>query len=231
MDLPVTEESEPREGAYGAPEGGPWLVDLASPLLSDPASLTLLDDPSRPDRLAWNAFRTLALWDTDAWVPSLLEVACGDGNPLSPLEWAGGAVVPWGAGLGMADLCDIVLEGPEASVLVACTTRSDPPEEQLRAAVVAALEGSLDGGREAGIVVVGPPGSGNLLSWLEMAADVPLHDGRLARDLLDGGLGWVTWPALGRLALDLAEESDPDPAGQVHRLVTELQLRFPGERL
>ncbi|MCA1692258.1 MAG: hypothetical protein LC733_08695 [Actinobacteria bacterium] len=231
MDLPVTEASQPQGGASGEAEDGPWLVDLASPLLSEPAVLALLEDPARPDRLAWNTFRTLALWDTDAWVPSLLEVACGDENPLSPVEWGGGSVVPWGASLGMGDICDVVLDGPEALVLVACTARPDPPEEQLRAAVVAALEASLRGGREAGVVLVAPPGSDHLLSRLEVAAGVQLHDGRLAGDLLAGALGWVSWPELGRIALDLAEESDPNPAGQVNQLVSELQLRFPGERL
>ena len=29
-----------------------------------------IDDPRRPDRLAWNAFRTLAEWNSDVWVPA-----------------------------------------------------------------------------------------------------------------------------------------------------------------
>ena len=69
----------------GTTPGG-WLAEPEHPALAGPG-VVRINDPHRPDRLAWNAFRTLALWNTDGWVPSLLELACGDRNPLSPLEW------------------------------------------------------------------------------------------------------------------------------------------------
>lgn len=228
MDRPVTDLD------LGAPAGeeGAWLVDAESPALSD-AVMPLIADDSRPHRLAWNTFRTLALWDTDAWVPRALEIAIGQGNRLSALEWGGGSVVPWPVPIDAPQLSDFVLDGPEAYVVMACTVVPEPPETELRAAAMAALDGSLHGAREAGLVVVAPPGSDDMRSRLQMATDVELHGGRLAFDLLDGAMGWISWPELGRIALDLAEEGDPDvsPVEQVRRLVSELQARFPGATL
>jgi hypothetical protein len=71
----------------------------------------------------------------------------------------------------------------------------------------------------------------SLTERLEIATGVELLDGRLAYDLLAPGMGDVTWLDLGRLALDLAEEAELEPAESVRRLVTELQQRFPGAQL
>ena len=225
MDQPVTESP-----VGGTAAEGPWLADSASPLLSG-TSGTRIEDPSRPDRLAWNAFRTLALWDADAWVPRLLEIALGTGNLLSALEWGGAAVTPWGAGMVFDDVCDVVLDGPEAYVVAACTLLPHPTEEHLRAAAMAALDGSLRGSREAGLLVVAPPGSEDLAGELERAGRLELHESRTLGELLTDRVGWASWPELGRLALDLAEENDRGPEELVRRLVSDLQTRFPDPNL
>ena len=235
MDRPAADTPDPTptalaDAATAASIEGNWLADSASPLLAGRTGLRV-EDPARPDRLAWNTFRTLALWDADAWVPRLLEVAVGAGNPLSALEWGGAAVSPWGAGLVFDDLCDVVLDGPEALVVAACTLLSHPTEEHLRAAAMAALDGSLQGAREAGLIVVAPPGSEDLPGELDRAGQLELHEGRTVAELLADRVGWVSWPELGRLALDLAEESDPGPEEQVRRLVSDLQARFPDPNL
>ena len=217
MERPTTEE--------GPPVASEWIIDATA---LNGEALARVNDPRRPDRLAWNTLRTLALWERDAWVPSLLEIACGDGNPLTPLDWTEASVVPWAETDAMPDLAGTALDGPQAYVLLACTLLSDPPEPQLRAAALAALDMSIQGARDAGVVVVAPPGSDGVLTRLERAAAVELHDGRLARDLLT--LGWISWPELGRLALDLAEESDAAPREHVRCLVEELQQLFPDER-
>lgn len=225
MDLPVTDapETEPPEGN--------WLIDADDPLMADD-KLARVADEQRPDRLAWNTFRTLGLWEPDAWVPGLLEMACGDDNPLSPHEWSGTQVVPWSTELPGTDLCPVVLDGPEAYVVVACSTVADPSQEELRAAAMAALDGSLAGGRDVGLVVVVPPGAPleGIDARIRVAADVELHGGRMAYELLEGAAGELTWADLARLALDLIEEADPDtaPTQQVHRLVTEIQQQYPG---
>ena len=229
MDQPVTEVPEGERAAPPSIEGQ-WLADNASPLLAGAAGLRV-EDPSRPDRLAWNAFRTLSLWDGDAWVPRLLEVALGTGNLLSALEWGGAAVSPWAAGLTFDDLCDVVLDGPEALVVVACTLLAHPTEEHLRAAAMAALDGSLQGSREAGLIVVAPPGSEDLPAELERAGQLELHEERTVAELLTDRVGWVGWPELGRLALDLVEENDRGLEDQVRRLVTDLQTRFSDPNL
>lgn len=235
MDQPVTEApglATPTGEAPGRPDEGEWLVDPTSPVLTEEVLVRFQDD-RRPDRLAWNTMRTLALWDADAWVPRLLEVACGHGNRLAALEWGGASVVPWPAPLDAPDVSDFVLDGPEAYVLLASTLVSDPSEEQLRAAAMASLDGSLHAVRDAGLVVVAPPGSDGLPARIEMACDFELHDGRRLSELMTGATGWISWPELGRLALDLAEEGDPDvaPTAQVRRLVAELQARFPDANL
>jgi hypothetical protein len=222
MDQHVTEAPVDMEGD--------WLADSASPLLAG-AAASRVEDPTRPDRLAWNTFRTLSLWDADAWVPSLLEVAVGAGNPLSPLEWAGASVGPWAAGLDFSDVSDVVLDGPEAYVVLACTLLPHPTEEHLRAAAMAALDGSLPGAREAGLVVVAPPGSDDLPAELEVAGRIELHEGRTVGELLAERVGWISWPELARLALDLAEENDPGPADQVRHLVAHVQARYPDPNL
>jgi hypothetical protein len=209
-----------------------WVIDAVDPLLTDD-KLARFADPGRPDRLAWNTFRTLALWNTDTWVPALLEIACGPDNRLSPLDWADAAVAPWRAGVHGRDVCDVVLDGPEAYVVVVCFLVADPPDAEtaLRSGAIAALDGSVPGGRDAGLVVVAPPGvpEADLADRLRLATDVELLDGRLAYDLLDGAMGGVTWADLGRLALDLAEEGDPDvaPVEQMRQLVVEIETLFP----
>ncbi|MGH9223869.1 MAG: hypothetical protein ACRD2W_08825 [Acidimicrobiales bacterium] len=206
------------------------MIDAADPLLTDDKLARIADD-RRPDRLAWNTFRTLALWETDRWVPALLDVAFGDGNALSALDWSGASVVPWGAGPDTPDVCDVVLDGAEAYVVVACSLVAGPPVEQAGAAAVAALDGSLHGGREAGLVLALPPDGEDAAAdrLLKRATAVELMDGSLAADLL-AATGTVTWAYLARLALDLAEEPDPDtgPVEQVHQLVTEIQVLYPG---
>jgi hypothetical protein len=209
---------------------GDWLADSASPLLQGETARRV-DDPNRPDRLAWNAFRTLALWDADAWVPRLLEIAIGTGNLISALEWGGATVAPWAAGMEFDDVTDVVLDGPEAYVVAACTLLPHPTEEHVRAAAMAALDGSLHGAREAGLIVVAPPGSEDLPGELERAGQLELHEGRTLGELLTDRVGWLSWPELGRLALDLAEESDPGPEEQVRHLVSDLQNRFPDPNL
>lgn len=218
MDEPVTETADA------------WLIDADDPLLTDEVAARI-DDPRRPDRLAWNATRTLALWDADTWVPPLLSMALGDGNPLSPLEWGGTKVFPWRIGIEAVETCEAVLDGPEGYVVVVFTFSTDPSETDLRAAEIGALDGSIHGGRAAGVVLVAPPGADGdaLTGILERAGEVELHDGRLAWDLLADSTGIVDWAYLGRLALDLVEEGDPDDTltEQVHRLVSDLQARFP----
>jgi len=209
-----------------------WLIDAADPLLDD-VHLARIAAGGRPDRLAWNTFRTLALWNTDTWVPAALEIALGEENRLSPLEWADASVTPWGAGVPGDEVCDVVLDGPEAYVVVVCALTTDLTPEALAAGAIDALDGSVHGGREAGLIVVTPTAVDDLDERLRIAAEVELHDGRLASDLLEGAMGGLTWPDLGRLALDLAEEGDPDvaPVEQVRQLVLEIEAVAPNENL
>jgi hypothetical protein len=210
---------------------GNWLVDVDSPHLSESA-LARIDDPTRPDRLTWNAFQTLALWDTDIWVPRLIEVACGDGSPLVAMEWAGGTVQPWVTALSLDDAADVVLEGPEALVVVVATLRTDPPVEELRAGVLEALADAVPPGKQPGFVVVAPPGTPDLDSWLEVAADAQGGDGPEAAELLSpANTGWLTWREVAELALDLAEEADELRGEAVHRLASEIQEQFPATGL
>jgi SAM-dependent methyltransferase len=193
-----------------------WLVDADNPLLSQVA-LARVDDPSRPDRLAWNAFRTLALWETDVWVPRLLDVACGPGNPLAALEWSGASVVPWATGAAFDDAVDVLLDGPEALVVALATLGRELGGDQVRAGAREAVTGSSPGGKEAGLVAVLAPDTAGAGPSLEEAAE----------ELADGAAGWLTWRDLGTLAVDLPEEADELRRGQVHRLVSDLQEQFP----
>ena len=200
MDQPVTDA--PGTERADAQE---WLIDADDPVLTD-GRMAAVADPARPDRLAWNTFRTLALWNTEAWAPRLLEIACGEESRLAVVEWDGGEVVSWAADLPGDDLCDVALVGPAAYVVLACTFDAGVSLEQLRAAAMAALDGSLEEGREAGLVVVAPPDSYDLRERLEQATDVTLHEGRSAFELLDGALGWISWPEL-EILLTLLGES------------------------
>jgi len=211
-----------------------WLVDIESPLLTD-AALVRIDDAERPDRLAWNTFQTLALWDTDVWVPRFVEVACGEGSALEPLEWSGASVRPWGATLSHPTATDVLIDGPEAVIVVVATLRADPAIDELRAAALDALGRTqalrpADGDRQVGFVVVAPPGTPDLGPWLQAAADEPLSDDDVVEIVPDAS-GWITWTEVGELALDLAEESDELRGEAVHRLVSEMQAQFPDAEL
>ncbi len=197
-----------------------WLVDAENPLLTEPV-LARMADAGRPDRLAWNTFRTLALWETDVWVPRLLGIACGEGSPLVAVEWSGASVLPWAAGLALDGVADVVIDGPEALVVAGTTLAPDfpPPEPAGLLQEVAEAAGSA---RQAGFVAVVAPGSDGP-AWPERRGPVDVTG--------DGYTGWVTWAELGTLALDLAEEGDELRGEQVSRLVDDLQLRFPGIEL
>ncbi len=195
-----------------------WLVDAENPLLTEPV-LARMAEPGRPDRLAWNTFRTLALWETDVWVPRLLGIACGEASPLVALEWSGASVLPWAAGLALDGVADVVLDGPEALVVAGTTLAPDfPPPESLLAEVAEVAGGA----RDAGFVAVVAPGSEGP-DWPERQGGVDVTG--------DGRTGWLTWAELGTLALDLAEEGDELRGEQVSRLVDQLQQRFPGVEL
>ena len=188
-----------------------WLVDAENPLLTEPV-LARMGDTTRADRLAWNTFRTLALWETDVWVPRVLGIACGEGTPLAAVEWSGASVVPWAAGLELDGVTDVVLDGPEALVVIGATLAADFPASEPPALLEVVAEAAGES-REAGFLVVVAPG----------AEDVEVTG--------DGRTGWLTWTELGTVALDLAEEGDELRGEQVHRLVDELQQRFPGIEL
>lgn len=203
-----------------------WLVDAENPLLTQ-VGLSRIDDPGRPDRLAWNVFRTLALWETDVWVPRLLDVACGLGNPLAALEWSGASVIPWATGLALDDAADVLLDGPEALIVVVTTLRSDVGVEELQAGVLEAAAATVPGGKPAGFVAVVPPGAADLEGRLDEATAGDRLAGGGADEPVTGVAGWLTWPELGTLALDLAEEADDLRTEQVRRLVSDLQEQFP----
>jgi hypothetical protein len=77
--------------------------------------------------------------------------------------------------------------------------------------------------------VVVPPGTEGVDDRLQVATETELMDGRIAIDLMGDAIGWVSWTDVARIALDLAEEGDPDvaPVDMVHELVTELQQLYP----
>ncbi len=191
-----------------------WLVDADNPLLTEPL-LARVADPGQPDRLAWNTFRTLALWETDVWVPRLIGIACGEGSPLSAVEWSGASVLPWAAGLKADGVTDVLLEGPEA-VIVAATTLADDLGGLDMPAYLAEMSEAA-GSREYGFVAVLAPGATGP-AWPATVGE-------------DGRTGWATWAELGTVALDLAEEGDELRGEQVRRLIVELQQQFPGIEL
>jgi len=238
MERPATDAATDTatDIASGAPAAGDpigtdeWLIDAGDPLLTS-EHLVAIADPTRPDRLVWNTFRTLALWNTEAWMPPVMEIAIGDDNPVGTLEWAEGQVVPWGAGPDGGQVCEVAVSGPDAYVVFACTIVPDPPEVELRAAAIAAVDGSLHPERQASLVVVAPPGSDEMPAHIARATDVELHEETRLSELLAGATGWISWPELGRLALDLAEEPDREPMEAVRRLVSQMQARWPDPNL
>ena len=73
---------------------GEFLADAQNQALTSD-EMARMADPTKPDRLAWNTFRTLALWETDIWIPRLLDIGLDFPNPLSEHEWAGASVQLW----------------------------------------------------------------------------------------------------------------------------------------
>lgn len=214
-----------------------WLVDPEHPALSQPAA-ERVNEPDRPDRLAWNLFRTLAQWNTDVWLPSLLETAFGPDNPLSDLEWGEADVEPWRSGRDVPGAVDVTIEGPECVLLVEATFTPDVALDRFSEGIRHALtlaEGSDRSDRDSAYLMVSPSVDDAVLARSEDLAEAGLmpaeEPGGPARRPLERVPGWVTWAELGRLALDLAEEADPLRAEQVHLLVTELQHALPGIEL
>ena len=111
---------------------GDFLADPQNPALNS-ATMTLVGDYSRPDRLAWNMFRTLALWETDVWVPRLLDIGLGSPNPLSDREWSGASTALWATGLELDSGADVLLDGPECLVVAVASVQATPPSDEVRA--------------------------------------------------------------------------------------------------
>ncbi|MBV8295642.1 MAG: hypothetical protein JO085_02300, partial [Acidimicrobiia bacterium] len=200
-----------------------FLADPQNPAL-DSATMVLVGDGARPDRLAWNTFRTLALWDTDIWVPRLLDIGLGGDHPVADVEWSGASVQLWATGLELDRSADVLIDGPEALVVGVATVDPGPPSGETRGAMVKAVADAGLGGRQPAFLAIVPTrdDGAQLQAALEAAASgddlAPLTD----------AVGWVTWHELGELALDLAEEEENSlRADQVHLLVTQLQDRFP----
>lgn len=188
---------------------GDWLTEGPGPDASDEAGV------------AWDVVRTLALWEADVWVPAVLDHACGEGTGLAAVPWTDAEIGPLVPPLPHEGATAVLVAGPEAVMVLVATLRPHLPDEELTAAMLAALDASLPGGRQAALVVVGPPGSDGY-GRLSRAGRTPLADGRAAGDEIDA-LGWTTWSDLVSLAADLAEEADAGRADAVHRLVQDLQ--------
>ena len=210
-----------------------WLAEPGHPALAAPIA-DRVNDPALPDRLAWNAFRTLAAWNTDVWIPSFLEVAMGEDNALSGLEWGDAVVDLWRSGRHLTDAVDVLLDGPEALVLVECTFKDVLTPEHLGEGAEAALGLSERGDRMAGYVLIGPGVDEAEADRVRDALaadllDLPPGEGHgLRPEAIEHIAGWTTWADLGALTLDLAEEADPLRAEMAHLLVTELQEQYPG---
>lgn len=205
------------------PGSDAFLADPQNPALNS-ATMMLVGDESRPDRLAWNAFRTLALWQTDAWVPRLLDIGLGGEHPIEDVEWEGAEVRLWATGLELDSGVDVLIDGPNALLICVATLQPAPPSGETRGAMLKAVSDAALGGRKPAFLAVVPTrdDEAQLQAALEAAAS---GDGLEA---LSGSVGWVTWHELGELALDLAEEEgDSLRADQVALLVDQLQDRFP----
>jgi len=205
------------------PGSDAFLADPQNPALNS-ATMMLIGDSSRPDRVAWNTFRTLALWDTDVWVPRLLDIGLGGDHPVADVEWSGASVQLWATGLELDRSADLLIDGPEALVVGLATVDPGPPSGETRGAMVKAVADAGLGGRQPAFLAIVPTrdDEAQLQAALEAAAS--------GDDLnaLSEAVGWVTWHELGELALDLAEEEEDSlRADQVHLLVTQLQDRFP----
>ena len=121
-------------------EPGPdaFLADPQNPALNS-ATMMLVGDEGRPDRLAWNVFRTLALWDTDVWVPRLLDIGLGGDHPVADVEWSGASVQLWATGLELDSGTDVLIDGPEALVVGVATLQQAPPSGETRGAMTKAV--------------------------------------------------------------------------------------------
>jgi len=206
-------------------EAGPgdYLADPQNPALNS-VTMTLIGDDGRADRLAWNTFRTLALWETDVWVPRLLDIGLGGDHPVADVEWSGASVQLWATGLELDSGTDVLIDGPQALVVGVATLQPAPPSGETRGAMMKAVSDAALGGRKPAFLAIVPTrdDEAQLPAALEAAAS--------GDDLnaLSEAVGWVTWHELGELALDLAEEEEDSlRADQVHLLVTQLQDRFP----
>jgi len=206
-------------------EPGPdaFLADPQNPALNS-ATMTLVGDTGRADRLAWNTFRTLALWNTDVWVPRLLDIGLGGDHPVADVEWSGAEVRLWAAGLELDRSTDVLIDGPEALVMGLATVDPGPPSGETRGAMVKAVSDAALGGRKPAFLAIVPTRDDE--AQLQAALEAAASGDDL--DALTDAVGWVTWHELGELALDLAEEEEDSlRADQVHLLVTQLQDRFP----
>jgi hypothetical protein len=174
--------------------------------------------------VAWNTFRTLALWQTDAWVPRVLDIGFGGEHPIEDVEWEGASVQLWATGLELDSGVDVLIDGPNALLACVATLQPAPPSGETRGAMMKVVSDAALGGRKPAFLAVVPTrdDEAQLQAALEAAAS---GDGL---DALTGSVGWVTWHELGELALDLAEEEEDSlRADQVHLLVTYLQDQFP----
>jgi len=201
---------------------GEFLADAQNPALTT-AEMARMGDPKKPDRLAWNMFRTLALWESDVWIPRLLDIALDVPNPLSEHEWSGASVQLWATGLELDQGTDVLLDGPEALAIAVAYVDPVPPSAEIRGAMAKVVSDASLGGRQPAFLAVVP----NADDERQLEAD--LEPSAVSSDLdpLADAVGWVTWHELCELALDLAEEADPLRDDQVHLLVTQLQGRFP----
>jgi hypothetical protein len=200
-----------------------FLADPQNPALNS-ATMMLIGDDSRPDRLAWNAFRTLALWQTDAWVPRLLDVGLGGERAIEDVEWEGASVELWATGLELDRGVDVRIDGPNGLVICVATLDAAPSSGEARDAMLKVVSDVAPGGRQPAFLAVVPTrdDEGQLQALLEAAASGD------DLDALTGSVGWVTWRELGEIALDLAEEEEDSlRADQVALLVDQLQARFP----
>src|SRR4051812_32633363 len=205
------------------PGSDAFLADPQNPALNS-ATMLRIGDRSRADRLAWNTFRTLALWDTDVWVPRLLDIGLGGDHPVADVEGSGASVQLGATGLELDQGTDILIDGPEARAVGVATIEQAPPSGETRGARTKAGSDAALGGRKPAFLAVVPTrdDEAQLQAALEAAAS---GDGFEA---LTGAVGWVTWHELGELALDLAEEEEDSlRADQVALLVDQLQARFP----
>ena len=145
---------------------------------------------------------------------------------MSGKEWGDAGVVMWGSGLDSSDTADLLLDGPEAAVIVEASFHNDLRADHVLGGLGRALELAAHR-RQAGYVLVCPDRPAGAITEAWLAAAFPEQSG-LNFDALARAVGWISWRDLGRLALDLAEEADDIRDDLVHRLVTELQALFPG---